>query len=362
ARRAGVPCRVLAGVAAAVAGVGRARVTVIGAGRAGGALRVGRAVGAVPGTALGEVALAGCTAADHARGLEAVGGTAVADPVAGVGHVAVPGRRPAHRPRVPGRVLAVAAAAVAGVGRARVAVVGAGGAGSALRVGRTVGVVAGTALGQVALAGGGATLRARGDEGVRRARSVHAVAGLGHVAVARRGAADRARRLQLADRVTAGARRTVRRPLVALLAGGIHHAVAARGGGGGHGVAASVPEMAAEGRAAVAEVARQGAVSHVDDDLDPVVDRFLASMVLRRRVDDSEIRTVVAVVDAAGGEHEIVRHVAAHVGGLAAADEALAALRLRRRALRIAAGRTARAEVRACRPLAGDVRPVRDAA
>src|SRR5439155_931615 len=97
---------------------------------------------------------------------------------------------------------------------------------------------------------------------------------------------------------------------------------------------------------------------HVDDDLDPVVDRFLASMVLRRRVDDSEIRTVVAVVDAAGGEHEIVRHVGAHGGGLAAADEALAALRLRRRALPIAAGRTARAEVRACRPLAGDVRPV----
>src|SRR5207249_1127850 len=362
AHRPRVPGGVLAVGAAAVALVAATGVAVVGAGCAGGALRVGRTRGARSRAELGGVALTGRGAAEGRGGEEGIGRAGRARAVAGLGLVAVPGRRPAHRPRIPRRMLAVAAAAVAGVGRARVAVVGAGGAGSALRVGRTVGVVAGTALGQVTLAGGGATLRARGDEGVRRARSVHAVAGLGHVAVARRGAADRARRLQLADRVTAGARRTVRRPLVALLAGGIHHAVAARGGGGGHGVAASVPEMAAEGRAAVAEVARQGAVSHVDDDLDPVVDRFLASMVLRRRVDDSEIRTVVAVVDAAGGEHEIVRHVAAHVGGLAAADEALAALRLRRRALPIAAGRTARAEVRACRPLAGDVRPVRDAA
>src|SRR5207253_10112476 len=90
--------------------------------------------------------------------------------------------------------------------------------------------------------------------------------------------------------------------------------------------------------------------------------RSVAGRVLRRRVDAAGSRAVVAVVDAAGGEHEIVRRVAAHVGGLAAADEALAALRLRRRALPIAAGRAARAEVRACRPLAGDVRPVRDAA
>src|SRR5205823_3007008 len=145
ARRAGVPCRVLAGVAAAVAGVGRARVAVVGAGRAGGALRVGRAGGAVAGTALG--------AAEGRGGQEGIGRAGRARAVAGLGLVAVPGRRPAHRPRIPRRMLAVAAAAVAGVGRARVAVVGAGGAGSALRVGRTVGVVAGTALGQVTLAG-----------------------------------------------------------------------------------------------------------------------------------------------------------------------------------------------------------------
>src|SRR5207249_4893666 len=240
--------------------VAAARVAVVGAGRAARLLRVRRAVGAVAGTALRHVALAGGGATHDARGLEAVGGTAVADAVAGLGdvagacrgtadragralgirgargagararlgHVAGAGRRPAHGPRVARGVLAGGVRAVAGVGRAGVAVVGAGRAARLLRVGRAVGTVTGTALRHVTLAADGAADDARGLEAVGGAAVAHAVAGLGDVARARRGAADRARRLQLAVRVAAGAGRAVRRSLVALFAGGIHGTVAAR--------------------------------------------------------------------------------------------------------------------------------------
>src|SRR5207253_829388 len=124
---------VLAGHLRAVAGVGRAGVAVVGAERAARLLRVRRAVGAVAGTALR--------------------------------HVARPGRRPAHCPRIARGVLAGDVRAVAGVGRAGVAVVGAGRAARLLRVGGAVGTVTGTALRHVTLAGGGAA-DARGLEAV----------------------------------------------------------------------------------------------------------------------------------------------------------------------------------------------------
>src|SRR5439155_11334158 len=146
-------------ISAAVAGVGRARVAVVGAGGPAGLLPIRRAVGTVAGTSLGHVTLAGGGTADDVRGLEVVGGTAVADAVAGLdrvagtrrgaadragralgirgarragtrtglGDVAVPGRCAAHRPRIPCRMLAVIAAAVALVAAARIAIVGAGG-------------------------------------------------------------------------------------------------------------------------------------------------------------------------------------------------------------------------------------------
>src|SRR5207253_8301220 len=108
--------------------------------------------------------------------------------------VAVARRRPAHCPRVACGVLAGYVRAVAGVGRARVAVVGAGGPAGLLRVRRAVGAVAGTALGRVTLAGGGAADDVRGLEVVGGTAVADAVAALGHVAGARRGAADRAGR------------------------------------------------------------------------------------------------------------------------------------------------------------------------
>src|SRR5439155_1664963 len=148
---------VLAGHLRAVAGVGRAGVAVVGADRAARLLRVRRAVGAVAGTALRHVALAGGGATHDARGLEAVGGTAVADAVAGLGDVARARRGAADRAgralgigrarragararlghvarscptrrycdRIARGVLAGGVRAVAGVGRAGVAVVGA---------------------------------------------------------------------------------------------------------------------------------------------------------------------------------------------------------------------------------------------
>src|SRR5207247_2568178 len=93
ALRTGVARRVLAGSAGAVAGVGRARITVVGARR-------------------------------PAR-LRCICGTGGVRPVAGLGHVAVARGGPALGAGVARRVLAGSAGAVAGVGRARIAVVGA---------------------------------------------------------------------------------------------------------------------------------------------------------------------------------------------------------------------------------------------
>src|SRR5439155_1371438 len=153
-----------------------------------------RTGGARPRAELGRIALAGGGAAQGRGGEEGVGGTGGARAVAGLGHVAVPGRRPAHHPRVARGVLAGDVRAVARVGRARVAVVGAGRAARLLRVRRAVGAVAGTALRHVTLAADGATHDARGLEAVGGTAVAGAVAGLGDVAGARRGSADRAGR------------------------------------------------------------------------------------------------------------------------------------------------------------------------
>src|SRR5206468_3220737 len=193
AHRARMPRRVLAVVAPPVALVAAAGVPVAGAGRAARLLRVRRAVGPGPGTVLGEVALAGGGAADDARGLEAVRGTRGARAVAGLGHVAVARGRPAHRTGIPRGVLAVVPAAVAGVDRARVPVIGAGGVRGLLRVDRAVGAGPGTALGEVALAGGSAADDARGLEAIGGTAVAGAVAGLGRVAGPGRRAAHRPR-------------------------------------------------------------------------------------------------------------------------------------------------------------------------
>src|SRR2546422_144834 len=97
AHRPGVPRRVLTVVAAAVALVAAAWVAVVGAGRPGRALRVRRAVGAVPRAVLRRVTLARRAAADRARRLEGVRGTDGARSGAGLVHVAHPGGGPAHR-------------------------------------------------------------------------------------------------------------------------------------------------------------------------------------------------------------------------------------------------------------------------
>src|SRR5439155_1134970 len=164
AHRPRVPRGMLAVVAAAVALVAAARVAVVGAGGPAGLLRVGRTGGARPRAELGRIALAGGGAAQGRGGVESVGGAGGARAVARLGHVAGAGRRPAHGPRVARGVLAGHLRAVAGVGRAGVAVVGAERAARLLRVRGAVGAVAGTALRHVALAGGGATHDARGLE------------------------------------------------------------------------------------------------------------------------------------------------------------------------------------------------------
>src|SRR5439155_1611935 len=189
----------------------RAGVAVVARGRVGGVAAARRRVAAVirAGVVVIAVARRSARAGAHlagvargagvaivtgrAVGLEPVGRTAVAHPVAAVGHVAVPGCRPAHRPRVPGGVLAVGAAAVALVAATGVAVVGAGCAGGALRVGRTRGARSRAELGGVALTGRGAAEGRGGEEGIGRAGRARAVAGLGLVAVPGRRPAHRPR-------------------------------------------------------------------------------------------------------------------------------------------------------------------------
>src|SRR5207253_2075327 len=139
----GVPGRVLAVVAAAVALVAAARVAVRGACRPGRGLRARRSSGAGPGAVLRRVALARRGAALDEGRHEAVRRAGRARPGAGLVHVAYPGRGPAHRPGVPRRVLAVVSAAVALVAAARVAVVGARRPRRRLRVRRAAGALVG---------------------------------------------------------------------------------------------------------------------------------------------------------------------------------------------------------------------------
>src|SRR5205823_4349126 len=182
ARRAGVPRRVLARVARAVAGIRAARIAVVGAAGARRALRIHRAVRGRPGAVLRRVALAGRWPADDAARLEHVFGTGAARPGAGLVHVARTGRRPADRPAVARRMLAVVARAVARVGRARVAVVRACRARRGLRIGRARRTGAGTVLRRIAFAGRRPTDGARRLESVIRTRGARPGTGLVHVA------------------------------------------------------------------------------------------------------------------------------------------------------------------------------------
>src|SRR5207245_615601 len=160
---AGVARRVLAGIARAVAGVGRARIAVVGA-------------------------------RGRARLLR-IGGTRGIRPVAGLGHVAFTRRRPALRAGVARRVLAGIARAVAGVGRARIAVVGARRRARLLRIGGTRGIRPVAGLGHVAFTRRRPALRAgvarRVRDGIARA-----VAGVGRARIAVVGARRRARLLR----------------------------------------------------------------------------------------------------------------------------------------------------------------------
>src|SRR5581483_11319842 len=186
AHRPGVPGGVLAGDAAAVALVHGARVAVVGARRAGGLLRVGGAARPAPGARLRQVALVRSGTTDRARRREAVGRAARARSGAGLRHVTGARRRPAHRPGVPGGVLAGDAAAVALVHGARVAVVGARRAGGLLRVGGAARPAPGARLRQVAPVRSGTTDRARRREAVGRAARARSGAGLRDVTGARR--------------------------------------------------------------------------------------------------------------------------------------------------------------------------------
>src|SRR5207247_4041874 len=132
---------------------------------------------------------------------EAVGRAVRAHAGTGLGGIAGPRRRPAHRARVTGRVLARIAAAVALIERARIAVVGARGPTRLLGIRRTRGARARAGLRYVAHARGRAAYRAGGLEGVPRATRAGPVAGLGGIAGARRRAAYRA---GVACRVLAG--------------------------------------------------------------------------------------------------------------------------------------------------------------
>src|SRR5439155_152663 len=174
ARRARVPCRMLAGVAAAVALIHATGVPVARARRARRPLAVGRATGARPGAVLVDVA--------RARG------------------------GPADGARVARRVLAGVAAAVALVAAARIAVVRARRAGRALRVGRARGRRAGAALGRVAFARRPATHDEARLEHVGGAGGAGPGAVLVHVAGTGRRAADGA---QIARRMLAGVARSV---------------------------------------------------------------------------------------------------------------------------------------------------------
>src|SRR5207253_2709395 len=100
---------------------------------------------------------------------------------------------PAHGAGVPGGVLARIARAIAGVRRARIAVVRAPGAGAHLGVARAGRARARAVLGGIALPRGGAAHDEARQEAVRRTGTARPVACLVHVAGAGRRATDRAR-------------------------------------------------------------------------------------------------------------------------------------------------------------------------
>src|SRR5207249_14897 len=135
ANRPGVARRVLAGVARAVARVGRAGVAVVGARGARRGLRIGRTRRPRPRTVLRRVAFAGRRPADGTRRLDRVAPALRARPGAELVDVADARGGAADRAGVARRVLAEVARAVAGIGRARVAVVGAQRPARLLRVG-----------------------------------------------------------------------------------------------------------------------------------------------------------------------------------------------------------------------------------
>src|SRR5438874_631759 len=218
---------------------------------------VGRAGGARAGTVLGHVADARRGAAFGAGGQEEVGRTGRARAGAGLGHVARPGCGAAHGARVPRRVLAGGARAVAHVEGAGVGVGRAGGAGRLHGVGRAVCAGAVACLGRVTgacrcaadgplvprrvRAGAAATVahvqgagvgvgRAGGAgcllAGVLRARRAGAGAVHGQIALTERCAAEPGARPEAAGGRAAGACYSVRRPQIAVLAR-VHEAVAA---------------------------------------------------------------------------------------------------------------------------------------
>src|SRR5207244_588546 len=120
--------------------------------------------------------------AHRALVLEGVGGTVGIRPVAALGHVAVARGRPALRTGVARRVLAGSARAVAGVGRAGITVVGARRPARLRCIGGTVGVRPVASLGHVAVARGGPALRTGVTRRVL-AGSTRAVAGVGRARI-----------------------------------------------------------------------------------------------------------------------------------------------------------------------------------
>src|SRR5438874_558244 len=186
----GVARRVLAGVARSVALIGGARVPVVGTRRARRCLGIRRAVRAVPRAALRRVALAARRPTHGGRRLEGVGGTGRARPRTVLVDVTAARRRAADRAGVPRRVLAGVVRPVALIRAARVAVVGARRPGRLLGVRRARRTRAGAVLRRIALAPRRAADGGRRLEGVVGTRAARAPAQLVDVAVARRGPTD----------------------------------------------------------------------------------------------------------------------------------------------------------------------------
>src|SRR5439155_446881 len=168
ADRSGVAGRMLAVGARAIALVEAARVAVVRAGRPRGTLVVRRAAGRRPRAVLRRVAFARRSPAHDKARQEIVGRTDRARPGAVLVHIAGAGGRTAHGSRIPRRVLAGVVRPVALVAAARVAVARARRPRRLLDVRRAIRSAAGTVLCRVALARRGAADRGRRLEGVGR--------------------------------------------------------------------------------------------------------------------------------------------------------------------------------------------------